>query len=251
MYYEVEELNSLLEGHDKLIVFHQNIRSFNCNYDSLSCFLKKLKCSIDVIILTETWFSEGLCQNIEGYKAYHTYRSNRTGGGISIYVKKNLCSSAHENLSNTDNFCESCVVEISPNIKNTKENITIFGIYRPPNSSLPIFIDYINNVLTEHSQKSIAFIGDFNIDILDDDAGADFSNLMYSRNFFPFINIPTRVTEQSSKCLDHIWYNRHNSLFSGAFITDITDHYPIFTVLNVAKKKLPLKKLSVIYLKRI
>ena len=92
--------------------------------------------------------------------------------------------------------------------------------------------------MTEHSQKSKAFIGDFNIDILDDNAGADFSNLMYSRNFFPFINIPTQVTEQSFKCLYHIWYNRHNSLFSAAFITDITDHYSIFTVLNVAKKKI-------------
>ena len=70
-------------------------------------------------------------------------------------------------------------------------------------------MDCINNVLTEYSQKSIAFIGDFNIDILDDDAGADFCNLMYSHNFLPLINIPTGVTEQSSKFLDHIWYNRH------------------------------------------
>ena len=72
MYYERHEFFSLVESEDKLIVFHQNIRSFNRNYHTLSCFLHNLDAEIDVIVLSETWFGEHSCGHIEGYKGYHT-----------------------------------------------------------------------------------------------------------------------------------------------------------------------------------
>ena len=89
--------------------------------------------------------------------------------------------------------------------------------------------------------KSIMFVGDFNIDILDEVNASEFSNIMFSHNFFPLINIPTRVTENAASCLDHIWYNSFNSLISGSFILDVSDHYPSFTTLNIALDNDPVK----------
>ena len=66
---------------------------------------------------------------------------------------------------------------------------------------------------------------------------------MFSHNLLPCIDIATRVTEASAKCLDHIWYNRNNVIVSGALIADISDHYPIFCALNVFKNNKPIKKI--------
>ena len=64
---------------------------------------------------------------------------------------------------------------------------------------------------------------------------------MYSCHFFPLINIPTRVTDNTASCLDHIWYNNFNSLISGSFLLDVSDHYPVFTTLNLNVSNDPIK----------
>ena len=66
---------------------------------------------------------------------------------------------------------------------------------------------------------------------------------MYSKHFFPLINIPTRVTENSATCLDHIWYNSFNTLISGSFVLDVSDHYLAFTTLNIAIDNAPIADL--------
>ena len=65
---------------------------------------------------------------------------------------------------------------------------------------------------------------------------------MFSYNVFPLINIATRITENTATCLDHVWYNGFNTLFSGAFVADISDHYPVFAVLNFTRNNRPLRK---------
>ena len=64
---------------------------------------------------------------------------------------------------------------------------------------------------------------------------------MYSCHFFPLINIPTRVTDNTASCLDHIWHNNFNSLISASFLLDVSDHYPIFTTLNLNVSNDPIK----------
>ena len=78
--------------------------------------------------------------------------------------------------------------------------------------------------------------GDTNVDLLKEDINSDVFNSLYSLNYFPLINIATRVTDQSATCIDHIWFNRFNVLVSGSIISDVSDHYPIFCVLNKIKR---------------
>ena len=56
-------------------------------------------------------------------------------------------------------------------------------------------------------------MGDFNINLFNYDSHtktADFINLMFSYSYAPFINKPTRITEQSSTLIDNIFVNNYN-----------------------------------------
>lgn len=242
MYYEVEEFNRLMGNLDQLFVFHQNIRSFNSNFDTLSCFLSKLSHNVDVLVLTETWFREGLCCSIDGYKSYHTYRNDKSGGGVSVYVRKNLHSVKNLSFSNCSDAVETCVVEINPDVADGRNSIVIIGMYRPPKSSLQSFVECSDSLLRQFSRRSFLCAGDINIDLLDEEASGEFCNSMYSYDVFPLVNIPTRITDDTAKCLDHIWYNKCNVVFSGSFVADISDHYPVFAVLNVTRGNRPQRK---------
>ena len=64
---------------------------------------------------------------------------------------------------------------------------------------------------------------------------------MYSCYCLPLNNIPTRVTDNTASCLDHIWYNNFNSLIFGSYLLDVSDHCPIFTRLNLNVSNDPIK----------
>ena len=64
---------------------------------------------------------------------------------------------------------------------------------------------------------------------------ADFLDIMYTGGFIPLITRPTRVTDHSASLIDHIFTNNLSeqySMFQGILVTEITDHYPIFHVLQ-------------------
>ena len=232
-YYETQQLNDLLvENH--LVILQQNIRSYNRNFDSFSLLLNEISKQIDVIVLTETWFTESLCGNIEGYESYHVYRSDKSGGGVSVYVRCGLQSRKLPELTFISDICEICTIEVMPNPKQRSNNIMISGIYRAPNAPMAPFLNHLINMLPIYSNKSAIIAGDLNIDLLEIDQNVDYANTFYSYNFYPLINVATRVTENTAKCLDHIWYNRFNVSFSGSIMSDITDHYPVLAVLETA-----------------
>ena len=70
-----------------LIIFNYNVRSFNANKESFFALLDCMTDYPDVLVLTETWFSPESEVNITGYNAFHTTRSDRVGGGVSIFIK--------------------------------------------------------------------------------------------------------------------------------------------------------------------
>ena len=64
--------------------------------------------------------------------------------------------------------------------------------------------------------------GDINIDILSKDGSASETlHTFNSYDFLPLINIPTRVSDTTATCLDHMWYNHFDANLS----SDITDHF--------------------------
>ena len=77
-------------------------------------------------------------------------------------------------------------------------------------------------------------MGDFNINLLDYSTSPpveNFLNLMLSRNYYPVITRPTRVTPISCTLVDHIFSTELMRLIesTGEITTNIFDHYQIFS----------------------
>ena len=59
---------------------------------------------------------------------------------------------------------------------------------------------------------------------------------MKTKLFMPLINSPTRITLTSGSTIYHIWsddVNQVNESFSGILTSKITDHFTVFTKLNI------------------
>lgn len=234
-YYTVNEFNSLDCGIDDLVILHQNIRSFSKNYDEFSVFISNLNSSVDVLIFTETWFSNDITHDIDGFIGYHITRDDSRGGGVSIYVRSSLASRINSNASITTEYLECCSIQLKSSKSPNCPALYIVGIYRPPNGSVALFNDCLTELLLENSRgkKRMIICGDINLDILQPNSDCnDVMSSFESYNFLPYITIPTRVTATSSTCLDQLWYNGFNVKQSGCFINDITDHYTQFLILQ-------------------
>ena len=84
--------------------------------------------------------------------------------------------------------------------------------------------------------KLIFLIGDFNINLLNHESHGetnDFINTMISHYLLPRILHPTRVTDHSATVIDNIFSNNTSyETTSGNIITQISDHFPQFLILN-------------------
>ena len=61
----------------------------------------------------------------------------------------------------------------------------------------------------------------------------DYATSLFSRGYLPYITVPTRITEHSATCIDHIFLkltNKYNgfNVISGILYSDISDHLPCF-----------------------
>ena len=132
---------------------------------------------------------------------------------------------------------ESVFIEIEGHILNSKKNIIIGVVYRPPNQNIDEFIRHVEPILEEiQSKNKLAYIlGDYNINILkykEHSLTGNFLDLMYSNNFIPTITRPTRSI--SSTLIDNIYTNNIGDIMStthGILVCDITDHFPIFNII--------------------
>ena len=71
-------------------------------------------------------------------------------------------------------------------------------------------------------------MGDFNNDLLNltDQQTELFTNTMFSFNYYPLINKPTRLGETSSTTINHIWTNITNTeVKSGIIVYNIADDF--------------------------
>ena len=73
---------------------HENIRSFWKNVDEFHSFGFELNRAADGIVFSETWFSANTCHGVQGYTGFHTYRADKTGGSVSVFIR-NCYTSIH------------------------------------------------------------------------------------------------------------------------------------------------------------
>ena len=165
------------------------------------------------------------------------HRVCRRGGGVGIMIKLGLSYNRRDDLTVSDPSFESICIELDSSQLNLKRDVLICVIYRPPDTNLNSFnimlSDYLDKL--KCNKKTCYIMGDFNVNLLNSDRhlpSSDFLDVFYTNNFFPLITKPTRVQSNSATLIDNIFCNNieNDKLFKGILYTDVSDHFPIFTI---------------------
>ena len=123
-----------------------------------------------MIGITETWLSDPNSDlyNIDGYNFIETHRTERSGGGVGIFLQSNILYERRHDPTLNNGFSESIFIEIDKALFNKNRNIIIGVIYRPPNTALKLFNDDINELIDnlEREHKYCYLMGDYNINLL-------------------------------------------------------------------------------------
>ena len=94
-YYTEGAFNEIIQNNlafsESLSSIHLNIRSLGCYFNSLTNLLVSINHKFSVIGISETWLQDSLHNvDIVGYNFVHDYRSDRSGGGIGLYLSLGL-----------------------------------------------------------------------------------------------------------------------------------------------------------------
>ena len=213
---------------NKLKLLHLNIRSYNAHGDEFFLYLRKLGIEFPILFLSETWLpSESEFLDVPGYNSFHSIRDH-LGGGVSILIDDRFQSCSLPSLTTNNELIESVGVKMEINGK----YLNLICIYRPPSTSINDFTAAFDLFLKNIPKDELTFIGgDFNINLLDptpSNAIIAFKELMQSEFYFPLIDVPTRVSDSSSTCIDHIFTNSLQPIISGTINCNISDHRAIF-----------------------
>ena len=208
----VNKCTDLSINENSLSLMQFNIRSIPKNLDKLENYLAGLRFSFTVIGISETWLKESNvdCYSLRGYQHYFVYRENKSGGGVSIFVKEGLSVKARPGFTKNENCIESLFIELPKEELGTKKNTVVGMIYRPPNQDVATFTETLSEILLKIKQenKFLFLMGDFNINILQTDKhlpSDDFLDSVYSLSLFPLITKPTRITANTSTSIDNIF----------------------------------------------
>ena len=251
-YYTVEEFQKL-KNDNKFKIFHNNVNGLELKLELLHNLIANSLLDLDIIAITETSNQDPNNEyksNIKfaGYDDYST-STLTSKGGTTIFAKKTLDNDERKDLKIKNEHYESVWIEL----KNQKSKNVICGcIYRHPHDNNDIFDDFltyleITLVKLSKENKVIYLCGDFNSDLLkyeNTNNYRKFYDLLTSYGLFPMILLPTRVTKDSATIVDNIFTNNlNNPLTSGNIITDISDNYSQF--LLVENQKIDNKNITI------
>jgi len=198
---------------DKLLI-HKNVFTFSkqgihvasLNIQHILPKLDELKLimgepgSIDIFGLSETFLTGSINDTdllINDFVFERKDRSKKAGGGLIIYLKKNISYVRRFDLESSD--IETIWLQVA--IENNKSHLLCF-IYRAPNSPQS-WIDSFEKQMefAESSNMNWSAIGDFNIEFTSPNT---FNNTKWANTVLDFgltqlVQYPTRVTKTSSK----------------------------------------------------
>ncbi|CAF1100150.1 unnamed protein product, partial [Brachionus calyciflorus] len=153
------EKNISIKCKNGLKCFYKNATSLGNKFDELELIAKIEE--LDLIFITETWFSELNCKFLNGYESFNYFRKDRSGGGVSIYINKKF--SSYELFDEV--LCDSKVEQVWCGLQTVNEQIIVGCVYRPPgineaDNSILTSIKRSNEIMIKFNGFIIC--GDFN-----------------------------------------------------------------------------------------
>ena len=236
LYNSFDSTCKILNNHSDMNIMHLNICSlYRCIDEVRSLFEQS---QYDVLSFSETMLDDSIpdaCVNINDYSMIRKDR-NRNGGGIIVYVKKNIIFKIREDLVNGD--IEMLVLEID---RERQKPLLVCVWNRPPNSS-PFLFDDVNHVFDkiEGMNLDVILLGDFNCDVSSKNPNTHTKRLLeFADNYHltQVIDKPTRVTQTSSTVIDLIFTSDSNKVnFSDVVQIGLSDHYMVTVSWGRAKR---------------
>ena len=138
---------------------------------------------------------------IKGYSHEYNIRPLRTGGGVSLFIADSLTFTRRNDIRFNSIF-NSIIIDIDKTELNSKRNVSIIIIYRPPNTESLLFINELDRMLTalNNENRDIFLIGDFNYDSYKSSIyqrnnvnSENFTNALAGFNMYKLIYKPTRI----------------------------------------------------------
>ena len=159
---------------------------------------------------------------LDDYESFHSVRGeNSHGGGVAIYIKKELYAftSVLESLTVNFDYLESVFVKITYSRKST-----IIGCcYRPPTSNKELFLNFCDEKFSVFNTNinDVIISGDFNLCMMracDNNQLSSFYESMNSCALIPTILQPSRFDDRTCSLIDNFFVSNFGQFTSGLFI---------------------------------
>lgn len=203
--YTTDEISLLSKSYFSIVNF--NIQSLLPKIETLQFELLHHS----VLVFTETWLKENDCSHeleFPGFQSpFHRCRSDRPGGGVSIYVKDNVHVKRRQDLELPS--VESVWVEL-----HVSGTVLLLGaFYRPPNSPSSLWQDIEHSIDLAFSTNysNIVITGDLNVDYLKQNPHSRYlTNIITNYNLVQMVTEPTHYTTTSNSLIDLVLVNTVN-----------------------------------------
>ncbi|KAK6191023.1 hypothetical protein SNE40_002773 [Patella caerulea] len=228
-----EKAGNVLNSFNLCVLNCQSIRN---KTDELQEYL--LDNDLDIFVAVETWLKPNDTVTLHkllpsNYSAVTENRIGRRGGGLAVIHKSVLETSKNQSIGPFTSF-----ELLDVHLKCSNEVLRIVCLYRPPSSSLDVFLSEFTDLLYEtfHSTSRLLLVGDLNLHL--DDAKCSISNKFYDiLNSFNLRQHTTGSTHRKGHLLDVVITRVLDDTVEDVNICDdlVSDHFSIFTKLKINK----------------
>ena len=208
--------------------------------------VSSLVINCDITIIIESWLNTSHSDqmvNIPGYGLIRMDRKpiiDKRGGGIVVYIREDIDYTM--DAVNCHVFPQYEILTVDYKIHQTKYKL--IACYKPPSVNAQPLYDILTTIKqADHYKRKIIIAGDFN---------TNYDDAIFKRTYVdPFcvtndltqhITVPTRITQNSSTIIDHIYSNLPNILKCGTIDFYISDHLPTYLLIKSIRNKIPKKQ---------
>ena len=219
------------------LYLHLNISSLSYHCDDLSSLINNLKVKQKIFGISESRIKKTpplSSIDLTNY-AHEQTPTESSKGGTLLHISEELNDKTRKVLQMYKaKKLESNFIEIT---NKKRKNLIVGFIYKYPTVNNQDFIDsYILPLLEKlsYESKQIMLMGDFNMILLNYNTYeriTQFVDKLHTNSFTPYINLPTRITNQSETLIDNIFYNKINpEATAGNITTSISGHLMQFLI---------------------
>ena len=134
-----------------LKILFWNSRSISQRSKDIESIIK----NYDIFVCVESWLTKNDNIHFSGFVTFRKDRTHSRGGGIIIFIRKNLSFVELENLNSPNDSVEICGL----NFDKIEPNLALIVCYRAPSN---LTQNEWNTIVSNAKDKNCIFLGDFN-----------------------------------------------------------------------------------------